>query len=177
MSVTYPFELLQVLDSRWRANASGLPVSKSVDEDWIGIGFRIFDLPLLVKMDDVTEILPLPPTIRMPGVKFWVLGLANIRGALMPVLDIKAFLSGEATKLGKNSRILISNKNGLTAGLLVEEVFGLRRFKRDEHVSDSSVEMGSIRNYLSGVFVGQAREWNVFSVEKLVDTEDFLRVV
>jgi twitching motility protein PilI len=128
-------------------------------------------------MDDVSEILPPPPLIRIPGVKFWVKGLANVRGSLMPVLDMKAFLYGQSTVIGKDSRILIVNKKGVTAGLLVEEVHGLRRFKPGEHRDEMDPDMGAIKQYLAGIFVDQVHRWNVFSVDKLVDTEQFLRVV
>ena len=177
MAISSPFEILQALDASFRANASGMPVNKSVNDEWVGVGFQINDIALLVKMDDVSEILPPPQTIRVPGVKFWVKGLANIRGSLMPVLDMKAFLYGQATVVGKNSRILIINKKGLTAGLLVEEVHGLRRFKPAELRDEMNPEIGSIKEYLSGIFVDQVHRWNVFSVDKLVGTEQFFRVV
>lgn len=177
MAITSPFEILQALDVNFRANSSGLPVNKSVNDDWVGVGFQINKLQLLVRMDDVSEILPPPPTIRVPGVKFWVKGLANVRGSLMPVLDMKAFLYGQPTVIGKNSRILIVSKKGLTAGLLVEEVHGLRRFKPGEHRDEMDPDMGPIKPYLAGIFVDQVHRWNVFSVDKLVDTEQFLRVV
>ena len=86
-------------------------------------------------------------------------------------------LSGSDTKINKDSRILVINKSGLVAALLVEEVFGLRRFKHDERQDKIDPNTGSIKKYLAGVFADQARRWNVFSVEKLVETEQFLRVV
>ncbi len=177
MAITAPFELLQSLDNRCRKNASGLPVNRAVVEDWIGIGFKVNDISLLAKMDEITEILPSPETIRVPGVKYWVKGLANVRGSLMPVLDMKAFLFGETTFLGKESRVLIINVLGVTAGLLVEEVYGLRRFKPEEYIKDSDPNENTINHYLSGVFVDQVRRWNVFSVEKLVKDDQFIRVV
>jgi twitching motility protein PilI len=177
VAITSPFEVLQALDASFRANSSGLPVNKSVNDDWVGVGFQINGIALLAKMDDVSEILPPPPTIRVPGVKFWVKGLANIRGSLMPVLDMSAFLYGKATIVGKESRIIIINKKGLTAGLLVDEVHGLRRFKPVELRDEMDPEMGSIKDYLAGIFVDQVHRWNVFSVEKLIHAEQFLRVV
>jgi len=177
MAITSPFEMLQSLDARCRKNASGLPVNKAVVEDWIGIGFRINGMSLLAKMDDVSEILPPPSTIRVPGVKHWVKGLANIRGSLMPVLDMNAFLYGEDTHVQKDSRILIINTLGVAAGLLVEEVYGLRRFKPEEHLRESDPDMGAVGKFLAGIFVDQVRRWNVFSVEKLVRNDQFIRVV
>ena len=128
-------------------------------------------------MDEITEILPPPDTIRVPGVKYWVKGLANVRGSLMPVLDMKAFLFGETILLSKESRVLIINVLGVAAGLLVEEVYGLRRFKPEEHIKDSDPNDNLVNHYLAGVFVDQLRRWNVFSVEKLVKTDHFIRGV
>ncbi|MEM7564631.1 MAG: chemotaxis protein CheW [Pseudomonadota bacterium] len=177
MAITSPFEMLSDIDARCRRNSSGLPVAKAVVDDWIGIGFSLNGVPLLAKMDDVSEILPPPQTIRVPGVTYWVKGLANIRGSLMPVLDMKAFLYGETTDIRKESRILIINKLGIVAGLLVDEVYGLRRFKPEEHQPDVQPGTGSMAEYLGGAFADQVRRWNVFSVEKLAKAEKFLRVV
>ena len=90
---------------------------------------------------------------------------------------MKSYLFGGATKLNKDSRILVINQSGLVAALLVEEVFGLRRFKHDERQDKLDPETGPIKEYLSGLFVDQVRRWNIFSVEKLVKTERFFRVV
>ncbi len=177
MAITSPFELLRTLDARWRRNSTGLPVAKAVVDDWIGIGFSINQVSLLAKMDDVNEILPPPATIRVPGVTHWVKGLANIRGNLMPVLDMNGFLYGKPTEIRKESRILIINKLGVVAALLVDEVYGLRRFKPEEHQEKSQSDVGSLGDYLAGTFVDQVRRWNVFSVEKLAREEQFLRVV
>ncbi|MDH5356139.1 MAG: chemotaxis protein CheW, partial [Gammaproteobacteria bacterium] len=153
------------------------PVHSSIIEDWIGIGFQINGIPLLAKMDDVSEILPPPKTIRVPGVKHWVKGLANVRGSLMPVLDMNSFLNNEDTSGKKENRILIINTLGVAAGLLVEEVYGLRRFKPGEHQDESATDVGAIGQYLGGAFVDQVRRWNVFRVDKLVKNEQFIRVV
>ncbi len=177
MAITTPFEMLRSLDVRCRQNASGLPVNSTVVEDWIGIGFKINGIPLLARMDEVSEILPPPETIRVPGVKSWVKGLANVRGSLMPVLDMKAFLFNQSTRIQKESRVLIINVLGVAAGLLVEEVYGLRRFKPEEYIKESDPNINAVSHYLAGVFADQVQRWNVVSVEKLVKTDQFIRVV
>ncbi len=177
MSIASPYELLKQLDARCRKNSSGLPVASGVVDDWIGIGFAINGIPLLAKMDDVSEILPVPETIRVPGVTHWVVGLANIRGNLMPILDMNGYLYAKPSSIRRESRILVINKQGVVAGLLVDEVYGLRRFKPEEHRQEENEDTGSLGDYLGGIFIDQVRRWNVFSVEKLARTEQFLRVV
>jgi twitching motility protein PilI len=177
MSIASPYELLKQLDARCRKNSSGLPVASGIVDDWIGIGFAINDVPLLAKMDDISEILPVPETIRVPGVTQWVLGLANIRGNLMPIIDMNGYLYAKPGRIRKESRILVINKQGVVAGLLVDEVYGLRRFKAEEHKQEAIQDTGTLGEYLGGIFIDQVRSWNVFSVEKLTGTEQFLRVV
>ena len=177
MGTNSPFAVLQEYDQRCRANALGLPVGEIVEDDWVGIGFSLNGKQLVAKMDDVTEILPPPETIRVPGVQAWVKGLANIRGTLLPILDMGAYLSGVFTRPGKDRRILIINKNNIMAGLLVEEVFGMRRFKPDLKIEPNLPGMEQLDPYLAGGFEEAQVHWSIFDVEKLVSHERFLRVV
>lgn len=176
MSIASPYELLKQLDARYRRNSSGLPVARGVIEDWLGIGFAINDVPLLARMDEVSEILPVPHTVRVPGVKDWIIGLANIRGNLMPVLDMNGYLHGTPTQIRKESRILVINNQGVAAALLVDEVFGLRRFKPEELRDETAADAGTLGEYLCGMFIDQVRRWNVFSIARLTGAEPFLRV-
>jgi len=177
MSANSPFTILQEFESRCRANAAGLPVGEVVEDDWIGIGFGLCGQHLVAKMSDVTEILPPPDSIRVPGVQAWVTGLANVRGTLLPILDMNAYLSGEFTHPGKECRVLIINKNNVMAGLLVEEVFGMRRFKPESKEESSISGVDSLDPYVAGGFSDTQFKWSVFDVEKLVSHERFLKVV
>lgn len=177
MQAATPFQILQDIDQRCRRNALGLPTGARVEEDWVGIGFQLKGQRLVAKMSDVAEIISPPATIRVPGVKNWVKGLANVRGMLMPILDMGAFLQSEAKIKRNQARILVINKDSLVAGLQVEEVFGLRRFKPGMRSESAHEGMGTLRPYLDGVFTDDATQWSVFSIEKLVKHEPFLRVV
>jgi twitching motility protein PilI len=177
MGGTSPFAILQEFDQRCRANARGLPAGEVVEDDWVGIGFSLTGKHLLAKMSDIIEILPPPTTIRVPGVKPWLCGIANVRGSLLPIIDMGVYLNGKATKKRKESRVLIINKQNVMAGLLVEEVAGMRRFKPDVKKDTMLPEMAELQPYLDGVFSDGQVEWSVFSVEKLVTHERFLRVV
>ncbi len=172
-----PFQILQDIDQRCRDNGTGLPTGAQEEQDWIGIGFSLAGQRLIAKMSDVTEILPPPSTIRLPGVKTWVKGLANIRGNLMPILDMNDFLQGAISKTSKDNRILVINKDGVNAGLLVDEVFGLRRFKPEMIEQQNYADSNVLRPYLDGAFSDTQFQWDIFNVKKLVNHEQFLKVV
>ena len=174
-----PFENLVQLQSRCQQNAVGLPAKAEVVDDWVGIGFSANSVHCIARMTEVAEILPVPETIRVPGVKKWVKGLANVRGALIPILDLKGYLQGGETKISKKNRVLVVNRSGVLAGLLVEEVFGLRRFKEgtlEKNISKEVKEM-NMSQYVKGEFFDNNEHWNIFSIKTLLTTEQFIRVV
>ena len=177
MSAASPFAILQDLDQRCRNNSRGLPAGMQVEEDWIGIGFKLAGQRLVAKMSDVAEIISPPATIRVPGVQAWVKGLANVRGTLMPILNMNLFLQGSDSAEDGKGRILVINKQNVVAGLQVQEVFGLRRFKPEMRSTEVASKMGQLEPYLKGAFAEGKTQWNVFSIEKLVTNDQFLKVV
>jgi len=173
------YEYLAELQARCQKHAVGLPTKTVLDDDWVGIGFSANSVRCIARMNEVSEILPVPDTIRVPGVKKWVKGLANVRGALIPILDLRGFLMGSDTKINKKSRVLIVNQSGVLAGVLVEEVFGLRRFKQGTQNTSSSddAKKGNLSQYITGRFLEKNDQWNIFSIKTLLTTDSFLRVV
>src|SRR5687768_3883038 len=104
-----PFELLLELERRSRAAASGQGRdSGGVDREWVGVAFRMVGEVFLVAREETREVLGLPnPITRVPGAKGWVKGLANVRGQLLPVLDLRQYLGSGTTPSGRNTRVLV----------------------------------------------------------------------
>ncbi len=83
----------------------------------------------LVAREETREVLGYPAVVtRIPGAKSWVKGLANVRGQLLPMLDLRQFLGSGATAAGRNTRVIVVNHRDIPAGLMVDEVLGFRRF-------------------------------------------------
>lgn len=99
------FEILRDIEARSRQKALGLPSQVEVRLSWSGIGFRIGDVRLVAEFGEVSEILPYPPMTRVPSAQPWVMGLANIRGTLMPILDLGNFIEvGKRLSIGVHVR-------------------------------------------------------------------------
>ena len=86
--VEQPFELLREIERRSRVAVAGKGAGDSADE-WVGIGFRIGQENFVAARDQVREVLMLPESMtRVPGAKRWLLGIANLRGHLLPLIDL-----------------------------------------------------------------------------------------
>jgi twitching motility protein PilI len=176
MATRSPFSILQNIEQRCRSNSLGLPAGEQVEEDWVGIGFELCGEPLIARMSEINEILPPPETIRIPGVLPWVRGLANVRGSLIPVVDVQALLCGEYIRPGKKNRLLVIDQDDIQAGVLVNEVYGLRRFKPEDKQPRAPAAKAALKDLLDGGFGDERQQWSVFSVKRLVGNEQFLRV-
>jgi len=170
-----PFALLQEMERRaWRvASEQGEAPST---RDWVGIGFRLGDERFLVARDEVREIVACPATLaRVPGAQGWIAGLLSIRGQLLTCVDLRSFLGGAATRLGRESRILVINHRELGAGLLVDEVLGFRRFPETARAGAPANLALQCRQYLAGGFTEGDSSWPVFSFNALTESPSFLR--
>lgn len=170
------FDLLLDIDQRCRLLAAELPSQESRLQTWSGIGFRLAGHWYVAPMGEVAEVLPQPRSTRLPGVKYWVVGVANLRGRLLPVIDLCAFFGHELTSLRKQRRVLVVDRPDMFVGLLVDEVVGLQHFGLASH--DLSLPGGldpAIAPYVQGHF---AREhaWCVFSPASLVQAAAFMDV-
>ena len=88
-----PFELLIALEQRARAVIASREGRDEQVEEWIGVGFKLGEERFVTARSNVREVLSVPQTItRVPGAKPWLRGIANVRGQLITIIDLKAFL-------------------------------------------------------------------------------------
>ena len=75
-------------------------------------------------MPAVAEVGRPPALTRVPGLPAWVAGVANWRGRVLAVLDLRPLLNAEPRQLDRRGRLVVLTRNGVTAGLLTEGVEG-----------------------------------------------------
>jgi twitching motility protein PilI len=139
------------------------------------VAFRMGGETFLVERDEAREVMGMPaPVTRVPGARPWILGLANVRGQLLPVIDLKQYLgSGELTT-GRNTRVIVVNHREIPAGLVVDEVLGFRRFAEREFTAEAPPTIIRCEHYLAGSFRRGSEAWPVLSLRTLVESPAFL---
>ena len=168
-----PFEVLLDYEERSLAHEAGRPEMIEAPGHWRGVGFRLGKRRLVSSFDEVVEILPLPPVTPVPGAQNWMMGVANVRGSLLPVVDLKMFLEGERTVVHEGQRVLVVRQAGGNVAVTIDELFIQRTFN-DSHRAESAGDVGG--RY--GHFVGQAytladQTWGVFNMSLLTRTPEF----
>lgn len=172
-----PFQQLLAYANRSVAVAPGLPEQKEIVPEWTGIAFELGGVNMAAPMGQVTEILTIPAYTRLPSVQEWVRGLANVRGRLLPLLDMEAFLGNSLGRERKSHRVLVLEMGELYSGLIVSAVRGMQTFPIDvysEEIPGGVAE--NLQPYLAGHYTLDGEQWAVFSPEKLVQDERFYNV-
>lgn len=169
-------EIIQQLlemESRSRQFAKGLPQQVEIRQLWEGILFSVAGMQAIAPMDEVKEILNFPPAVtKVPGTKPWILGIANVRGTLLPVVDLQAFLGGSAIAIGRRSRLLVINHEGLYTGLLINDVRGMRHFGEEQRRGAPSL-FGKIREFVGESYEMEGHRWPVLSMNRLAADGEF----
>ena len=86
----------------------------------VRLGGGRFALP----MDAVAEVGRTPAVTRVPGTPSWVSGVANWRGRILGILDLRDLLGVERKDAGEE-RLVVLQRNGVMAGVVAERVDGV----------------------------------------------------
>jgi len=173
MKTTDPFDLLLDLEKRTLKASVGMPTLDQAQQEWVGVGFRIGNSKLIAAMSDVKEILDLPEYTQVPGVKSWIVGVANVRGSLLPIMDMKGYLLGDDIKQRKKGRVIVIDYKGFNTGLVVEEIYGMRHFREGEETTEIPEVPESISPYIRSAFKQDQEHWPVFSFNEMTRDERF----
>ena len=173
--IQQPFDLLRELERRSRAAVAG----KGTDElftEWVGVGFRIGQEQFVASRDQVREVLMLPESMtRVPGAKRWMLGIANLRGHLLPLIDLKMMLGSGRTTLRRNTRVISVNHREIPAGLVVDEVLGFRRFTDSEFRDNWPETAVRCDRFVKGAYERGQDSWPIFELYDLIESGTFLQ--
>ena len=99
-----------------------VPTAPPVENESVVI--RLGDGRFAAELDAVAEVGRVPSVTRIPGSPGWLSGVANWRGRLLPVLDLRSLLGAPETRLGSTARLIVLSVDGVSAGIVVDSVEG-----------------------------------------------------
>ncbi|MEO7478346.1 MAG: chemotaxis protein CheW [Lysobacteraceae bacterium] len=150
----------------------GLPEQADEPGHWRGVGFGLGQRRLVTAFDEVVEIMPLPQITHVPGTQPWMLGVANVRGTLLPVVDLKQFLEGERTVIHEAQRVLVVRQAGGDVAVLIDALYGQRSFNDTQKTSVEEDE-GRYGYFIKQMYRVGDNDWGVFSMSMLTRTPEF----
>ena len=171
-----PLSLLRQIAQASIKAISTRSANNDLQNSWSGIGFSLCGQPMVAPMGEVVEIINVPGYTFVPRVKPWVLGLANVRGRLLPIYDLENYFGSKLAGNRTRHRVLIIEVDNIYAGVVVSNVFGLKHFPADSfdqaYKGDGELFASCIDSSASD---GQSN-WLRFQAHRLIRETDFMDV-
>lgn len=122
-----------------------------------------------VNILETHEILRPVPVTRLPNVQPEYLGVLNLRGNIIPLLDCSRKFGSDYSDLTQHSRIVVCQCQGKFTGLLVDRILEVARIPQ-ERVEGREVS-GLSGRYMEGVGRSDQRLFLILSLETLTAGE------
>jgi chemotaxis signal transduction protein len=127
----------------------------------VRLGGSRYALPMAA----VAEVGRPPALTRVPGLPAWVGGVANWRGRVLAVLDLRPLLAAATGDAGRQARLAVLNRNGVPVGLLTEGVEGTQLLDPDQVEPSLSHLPGSAAELLVGQFTDERGPCGVLDLD------------
>ncbi|MCP4113085.1 MAG: hypothetical protein GY749_47415 [Desulfobacteraceae bacterium] len=146
------------------------------------IRFYLEDIQLAIPLSSAIEIGNRPNITTLPNLPDWVLGVSNIRGEVISMVELKTFFGLQLTKkryipASQKMTIIVRNED-MKVGMIVDRVMGIFYLDRsDKDIQKSPYEeaKSELISYISGVVApGESSEenlMNILDINKLLSSQ------
>ena len=167
-------KLLEMVE-RSRARTHGLSANGQAANYWSGVGFMLDSQYYLAAMGEVSEVLAVPRYTRVPGTKDWMKGIANIRGRLLPIMDLPGYFNRRSCVAEHRRRLIVIDQGHIFSGLIVDDVLGIQHFSIPDYICNAPDIPVDLTPFVQGAFRREGCHWTIFSLSRLVEDPAFLQ--
>lgn len=132
------------------------------------ISFRIGDQELCVDIMTVREIRGWTPATPLPRSPAYMRGVINLRGAVLPIVDLAVRLGYPPAEPTARHVIMVVRIGRKTVGLLVDAVSDIVAITEDRLQPTPDVACEEVRGYVKGLFAMEGRMIGLLSLERIL---------
>lgn len=136
------------------------------------VTFRLADEVYGINVMQVQEVLRMTDVAPVPGAPHFVMGIINLRGNVVTVLDTRKLLSLDSGEITDNSRIMIIESGKMTVGLLVDSVAEVANISASDIDPPPTLGKEDGSRYIQGVYSTEDRILILIDLDKLISEEE-----
>jgi purine-binding chemotaxis protein CheW len=149
-----PGQIKSILKAR--ARELSLEQETDISREFIEIvEFRLASEIYGIETAFVREVYPLKYYTALPGTPQFVLGIINVHGQILSVIDLKKFFNLPERGLGDLNKVIILRNDHMEFGILADAILGTRSIIEKEIQASPVAVTGIGADYLKGVAEGQ----------------------
>jgi purine-binding chemotaxis protein CheW len=136
------------------------------------VGFRLADEDYAIAITTIQEIILMKPITRLPQSPGYIEGLINLRGSVIPIVNLRKRFGLAARDLDEETRTIVVNVHDKTVGCVVDAVTQVMRISRDQIQPPPLGVAGGSYRYLAGLARLDDRLLILLDIEKLFQEEE-----
>ena len=140
------------------------------------VGFRIGDETFGVRIGSVREIVRVPEITTVPNAQDSIEGVINLRGKIIPVIDLRKRFGQTQIVTDKKNRILVVELDGKLVGLIVNSASEVLKIPPSDIESPGSVFADNESSYITGVGKLKGRLIILLDISKLLHRPEFKKL-
>ena len=149
---------------------------KATDKDLQVVGFRIGNETFGVRIGSVREIVRVPEITSVPSAPDTIEGVINLRGKIIPVMDLRKRFGQVEVQPDKKNRILVVELDNKLVGLIVNAASEVLKIPPSEIEPPGTVFAEGESNYVTGVGKLKGRLIILLDVSKLLQHQEVKRL-
>jgi purine-binding chemotaxis protein CheW len=144
--------------------------------DNIYVSFDVGEETYGISIEDVRQIIRVPKITRVPKMPDYVLGMTNLRGEVLPLVDLSMRMGYEhPCEHGEDTRVIVVDKKGILTGLIVESVNEVK--STELHDIDKFPEIlnaGVDKKFISGIL--KVADGGHVSIIQIINTDEIIDI-
>ena len=132
------------------------------------VTFRVGNEDYGLHIMKVQEIIRVIEAVKVPKAPAYVEGVINLRGKIIPIIDLRKRMMKAITCYSDASRIIVVDTGGKLAGLVVDAVIDVMMLNSDDVEPGPSIDDSRRSDYIMGVGRQGDRLITVLSLESLL---------
>lgn len=133
---------------------------------------QLFGVPIA----DVVQIVGMQNITAVPEFPSYARGIINLRGAIIPLIDMRLRLSKQECEYDERTCIIVTLIKDVTVGFIVDEVDAVTMIDESDVSSPPSLSADSANSYITGVAKTENRVVLLLSIAKLLSNEELTNI-
>lgn len=115
------------------------------------VSFKLGEGLYGIDINTVREIITWSPVTKVPRMPEYIKGLINLRGSIIPVVDLRKRFRLEKAEVGRETRVVVVENNNVNVGLVVDAVSEVRHVSADAMVGTADIVANVLMDFIRGV--------------------------
>jgi len=140
------------------------------------VGFQIADQEYAFPIEQIREIVVLDKVTRTPQVPDYCEGVSNLRGSIIPIINVRKLFGLDPTPVDGETRIIVVQVGDKVMGCTVDTVSQVIRIPEESIQPAPETVTAGGANYISGFARIEERLVILLNINELLDPEQLDRI-